>query len=109
MHEFTPDILPESNGRNPGAGVDHDLFLQCIHCGLCTSSCPTFSELGDENDGPRGRIQLMRSVAEGDAGMTDRMRRHLDRCRPAPPAFGAAPRAIVLAHLYVRRRPGSRG
>ena len=39
----------------------------CIHCGLCTSSCPTYAELGDENDGPRGRIQLMRLVSRRPA------------------------------------------
>ena len=40
--------------------IDAELLRACIHCGLCTSSCPTYVELGDENDGPRGRIQLMR-------------------------------------------------
>ena len=54
------DNLNEPNGENPAAGIDYELFLRCIHCGLCTSSCPTFTEVGDENDGPRGRIQLMR-------------------------------------------------
>ena len=56
-----------ANGENPAAGIDYDLFIRCIHCGLCTSSCPTFIEVGDENDGPRGRIQLMRTVADGRA------------------------------------------
>ena len=58
---------------NPAAGIRPELFLRCIHCGLCTSSCPTFTEIGDENDGPRGRIQLMRSVADGRSTLTDRM------------------------------------
>ena len=66
--------------RSPGRAVDRDrdLFLRCVHCGQCTSTCPTFVELGDENDGPRGRIQLMRRVADGQTELTDRMRRHLD-------------------------------
>jgi glycolate oxidase iron-sulfur subunit len=50
--------------QNLAAGINYDLFLRCIHCGLCTSSCPTFLELGDENDGPRGRIRIMRMIAE---------------------------------------------
>ena len=72
---------PEPHQRpNPAAGIGYDLFLRCVHCGLCTSSCPTFTEVGDENDGPRGRIQLMRMVADGRTGLTDRMRRHLELC-----------------------------
>jgi glycolate oxidase iron-sulfur subunit len=62
------------------AGIDHELFSRCTHCGLCVSSCPTFVELGDENDGPRGRIQIMRMAAEGQCELTDRMRRHLELC-----------------------------
>jgi glycolate oxidase iron-sulfur subunit len=62
------------------AGVDYELFRRCTHCGLCTSSCPTFIELGDENDGPRGRIQIMRMAADGRCELTPRMRSHLDLC-----------------------------
>ena len=61
----------------PTTADRRELLRACIHCGLCTSSCPTYVELGDENDGPRGRIQLMR------AG--ERSRRPLgDRCGPPP-------------------------
>ena len=62
------------------AGIDYELFRRCSHCGLCMSSCPTFVELGDENDGPRGRIQIMRMAADGRCELTPRMRRHLDLC-----------------------------
>ena len=66
---------------NPGAGIDYDLFLDCVHCGLCTSACPTYVELGHEADSPRGRIYLMRAVTDGrlDAADPD-VRRHLDLC-----------------------------
>ena len=79
---------------NPAAGIDHDLFLRCVHCGLCTSSCPTFSELGDENDGPRGRIQLMRTVADGGGGLTDRVRRHLEVCLDCRACETACPSGV---------------
>jgi len=99
MHQLDRDNPADANGRNPGAHVEHDLFLKCIHCGLCTSSCPTFAELGDENDGPRGRIQLMRTVAEGRAGLTDRTRRHLERCLDCRACETACPSGVQYGRL----------
>ena len=89
--------LPET--VNPAAGIDYELFLRCVHCGLCTSSCPTFSELGDENDGPRGRIQLMRMVADGHAGLTDRVRRHLELCLDCRACETACPSGVQYGRL----------
>jgi len=91
-----------SNGsdRRPAyAGVDHDSFLRCVHCGMCTSSCPTYTELGDENDGPRGRIQLMQLVAEGRAGLTGRTRRHLELCLDCRSCETACPSGVRYGRL----------
>ena len=52
---------------------------KCVHCGFCTATCPTYQILGDELDGPRGRIYLIKQIAEGQA-VTEKTRLHLDRC-----------------------------
>src|SRR5947209_15456182 len=63
-----------------GEKIDYRLYQQCVHCGLCTASCPTYVELGDENDGPRGRIYLMRAVADGRIDASEAVRHHLGLC-----------------------------
>jgi glycolate oxidase iron-sulfur subunit len=85
--------------ENPAAGIDYKRFLRCVHCGLCTSNCPTFTERGDENDGPRGRIQLMRMVAEGRADLSDRMRRHLKLCLDCRACETACPSGVEYGRL----------
>jgi len=52
---------------------------RCVHCGFCTATCPTYQLLGDELDGPRGRLYLVKQVMEGSAP-TAKTQRHLDRC-----------------------------
>src|SRR6266852_7359358 len=69
-----------TNKPGSDAGIDYELFLDCVHCGLCTSACPTYLELGTEADSPRGRIYLMRAVTDGRLELTEEVRRHLDLC-----------------------------
>ena len=60
---------------------NEDKLLACIHCGLCLEACPTYVITGNENDGPRGRIYLMRAVAEGRLESTSTaFGKHIDRC-----------------------------
>ena len=87
------------NGRKLTAGIDDELFLRCVHCGMCTSTCPTFVERGDENDGPRGRIQLMRLVADGRSPLTDRMRRHLELCLDCRSCETACPSGVQYGRM----------
>jgi glycolate oxidase iron-sulfur subunit len=66
--------------RDTPEGQEADAILRaCVHCGFCTATCPTYQLLGDELDGPRGRIYLIKQVLEGDAP-TQKTQTHLDRC-----------------------------
>ena len=90
------------NGRepvNPGAGIDYELFLDCVHCGLCTAACPTYTELGDENDGPRGRVYLMRMVTDGRSDVNARIEHHLHLCLDCRACETACPSGVRYGRL----------
>src|SRR6187455_346614 len=57
-----------------------DLIDDCVHCGFCLPTCPTYALWGEEMDSPRGRIYLMKLGTEGGAAMTDTYVQHFDRC-----------------------------
>jgi glycolate oxidase iron-sulfur subunit len=74
--------MPTSDTSRPLTlhGLSVEGVNQCVHCGLCLAYCPTFSELGTEMDSPRGRILLVKSLAEGRIGLSDSTVRHLSLC-----------------------------
>jgi glycolate oxidase iron-sulfur subunit len=84
---------------NPGAGIDYDLFLDCIHCGLCLSACPTYEELKIEPDSPRGRIYLMRAVTDGRLPLDKQVRTHLDLCLDCRACETACPSGVQYHRL----------
>ena len=71
-------LSPEFQGTSAGAQAEA-ILSRCVHCGFCTATCPTYQLLGDELDGPRGRIYLIKQVLEG-AEPTRKTQLHLDRC-----------------------------
>lgn len=65
---------------NTPRGIEAERILRaCVHCGFCNATCPTYQLLGNEDDGPRGRIYLIKQMLEG-APVTETTRTHLDRC-----------------------------
>src|SRR5690349_19558108 len=80
-------------------GREADAILRkCVHCGFCTATCPTYLLLGDENDGPRGRIYLMKQALEG-AEITENTRLHLDRCLTCRACETTCPSGVQYGRL----------
>jgi glycolate dehydrogenase iron-sulfur subunit len=80
------------------------LYLDCIHCGLCLSSCPTYRVLGSEMDSPRGRIYLMRAFDEGRAKITDSFVEHMSRCLDCRACETACPSGVHFGHMMEEMR-----
>ena len=80
------------------------LYLDCIHCGLCLSSCPTYRVLGSEMDSPRGRIYLMRAFDEGRAKITDSFVDHMFRCLDCRACETACPSGVHFGHMMEEMR-----
>lgn len=79
--------------------IDYRRYQDCVHCGLCTASCPTYVETSDENDSPRGRIYLMRAVADGRIGLSAEVRHHLDLCLDCRACETACPSGVQYGRI----------
>src|SRR5260370_16069913 len=86
-------------GTKLGQDIDYELFMDCVHCGLCLTSCPTYVETGNENDSPRGRIYLWRAVTDGRAELTPEVRRHLDLCLECRRCETACPSGVPYGQI----------
>ena len=75
-----------------------EILRKCVHCGFCTATCPTYQLLGDELDGPRGRIYLIKQVLEG-AEPTEKTRLHLDRCLTCRSCESTCPSGVHYSRL----------
>ena len=75
-----------------------EILRKCVHCGFCTATCPTYQLLGDELDGPRGRIYLIKQVLEGKP-VTEKTRTHLDRCLTCRACETTCPSGVKYSHL----------
>src|SRR5919108_6129966 len=94
-------------------GLSVEGVNQCVHCGLCLASCPTFAELGTEMDSPRGRIFLIKSLAEERIALTDSVASHLSLCLDCRACETVCPAGVPYGRLIEaakaeieRARPG---
>jgi glycolate oxidase iron-sulfur subunit len=90
---LAPFIKDTPEGREADA-----ILRKCVHCGFCTATCPTYQLLGDELDGPRGRIYLIKQVLEG-ARPTRKTQLHLDRCLTCRSCETTCPSGVSYARL----------
>jgi glycolate oxidase iron-sulfur subunit len=91
--QLAPEFLNSLIGQEAEA-----ILRQCVHCGFCTATCPTYQLMGDELDGPRGRIYLMKQVFEG-AEPTRKTQMHLDRCLTCRNCESTCPSGVQYGHL----------
>ncbi|MDD5298430.1 MAG: glycolate oxidase subunit GlcF [Rhodocyclaceae bacterium] len=85
--------------KNTPRGREADAILRtCVHCGFCTATCPTYQLLGDELDGPRGRIYLIKQMLEGQP-VTEKTRLHLDRCLTCRSCESTCPSGVKYSRL----------
>ena len=91
------DLAPEYQ-NSADAKAAAAILRKCVHCGFCTATCPTYQLLGDELDGPRGRIYLMKAVLEG-ATPTRKTQMHLDRCLTCRSCESTCPSGVHYGEL----------
>ena len=85
--------------KNSPEGLEaEEILRKCVHCGFCTATCPTYQELNDERDGPRGRIYLIKQLLEGGE-VTEKTRTHLDRCLTCRSCETTCPSGVQYGRL----------
>lgn len=84
---------------DPGLKEANDILRKCVHCGFCNATCPTFMLLGDELDGPRGRIYLLKNLLEHDARPSPQTVKHIDRCLSCLSCMTTCPSGVNYMRL----------
>ncbi len=96
---FDPELL-----ERPAFASSEKVIRKCVHCGFCTSTCPTFVLLGEENDSPRGRIYLMKDMLENDRPADVETVKHIDRCLSCLSCMTTCPSGVNYMHLVDHAR-----
>ena len=97
---FAPEQL-----NDPATATSEKAIRNCVHCGFCTATCPTYVLLGDERDSPRGRIYLIKDMLEKNATPTAEVVSHIDRCLSCLSCTTTCPSGVDYMHLIDHARP----
>src|SRR3954467_4193321 len=89
---------------SPLAALDYSVLQQCMHCGLCLPSCPTYAETGRERNSPRGRISLMRAIADGELETTAAFGEEMSYCLGCLACTSACPAGVDYTTLLETAR-----
>jgi glycolate oxidase iron-sulfur subunit len=89
---------------DPNIAVADKILRACVHCGFCNATCPTYVLLGDELDGPRGRIYLIKGMLEEDKAATADVVKHIDRCLSCLACMTTCPSGVHYMHLVDQAR-----
>ena len=96
---FTQDQL-----AHPDIAASNEILRTCVHCGFCNATCPTYALLGDELDGPRGRIYLIKEMLEQDRPPSETDVKHVDRCLSCLACMTTCPSGVNYMHLVDHAR-----
>jgi glycolate oxidase iron-sulfur subunit len=97
-------IFSETQLADPDTASSNQVLRTCVHCGMCTATCPTFVLLGDELDSPRGRIYLIKDMLESGRPATEDVVRHVDRCLSCLSCMTTCPSGVNYMHLVDHAR-----
>ncbi|MEO0669345.1 MAG: glycolate oxidase subunit GlcF [Pseudomonadota bacterium] len=94
----------ETQLRDPQIERSNEILRNCVHCGFCTATCPTYQVLGDELDSPRGRIYLIKDMLENDRDPDEKVVKHIDRCLSCLACMTTCPSGVHYMHLVDHAR-----
>src|SRR5690606_2849168 len=89
---------------DPHVAEAEAILRKCVHCGFCTATCPTYVELGNELDSPRGRIYLIKDMLENGRAADEEVVTHIDRCLSCLSCMTTCPSGVHYMHLVDHAR-----
>ena len=91
---FSQEQLKDKDNKS-----SEKILRKCVHCGFCNATCPTYQLLGDELDGPRGRIYLIKDMLENNKPANEKIVKHIDRCLSCYSCMTTCPSGVNYMHL----------